>query len=116
MTEMTPFDSRPDPELGAALRAALGPTGEAEFASRFRAALAAESPLEVLARWVWPGLAAAAATLLLAAGLWSARPNGASPSATLDQAFGSDGVGAMVAAADRPNREVVLVAALGEGE
>lgn len=115
MTEMTPFDSRPDPELGAALRAALGPTGDAAFASRFRAALAADTPLEVLARWVWPGLVAAAATLLLAAGLWSFRPD-AAPATGLDQAFASGGVEAMVAAADRPGPEVVLVAAMGEPE
>ncbi len=114
MTGLMPFDSRPDPELGAALRAALGPSGDAAFASRFRAALAADSPLEVLARWVWPGLAAAA-TLLLAAGLWSIRL-GSAPTASLDQAFGSGGVEAMVAAAERPGREVVLIAALGELE
>lgn len=114
MTEMTPFDSRPDPELGAALRAALGPSGDAAFAARFRAALAADTPLEVLARWVWPGLAAAA-TLLLAAGLWSAWPD-ATPAPGLDQAFASGGVEAMVAAADRPGPEVVLVAAMGETE
>ncbi len=115
MTEPMPFDSRPDPELGAALRAALGPRDDAAFAARFRAALAADTPLEVLARWVWPGLAAAAATLLLAVGLWSARPD-ATPAPTFDQAFASGGVEAMVAAADRPGPEVVLVAALGESE
>jgi len=115
MTEMTPFDSHPDPELGAALRTALGPSGDAAFASRFRAALAVDTPLEVLARWVWPGLVAAAATLLLAAGLWSARPD-AAPPASLDQAFANGGVEAMVAAADRPGPEVVLVAAMGETE
>lgn len=114
MTEPMPFDSRPDPELGAALRAALGPSGDAAFAARFRAALAADTPLEVLARWVWPGLAAAA-MLLLAVGLWSARPD-VMPAPTFDQAFASGGVEAMVAAADRPGPEVVLVAALGESE
>jgi hypothetical protein len=115
MTELTPFDSRPDPELGAALRAALGPSGDAAFASRFRAALAADTPIEVLARWVGPGLVAAAATLLLAAGLWSTRPD-ATPAASFDQAFAAGGVEAMVAAADRPGPEVVLVAAMGETE
>ncbi len=115
MTEPTPFDSRPDPELGAALRAALGPGQDALFAARFRAALAAESPLEVLARWVWPGVAAAAA-LLLAAGLWAGRPESATLAATLDQAFAPGELAALVAGDSRPTREVILAAAIGEDE
>lgn len=115
MTEPTPFDSLPDPVLGAALREALAPGGDAAFAARFRAALAGESPLDVLARWVWPGLAAAAAALLLVAGLWSARAP-AVVGVAFDQIFAPDEVGGMVAAATPPGQEVVLVAAFGEAE
>ena len=114
MTEPIPFDSRPDPALGAALRAALGPGGDAAFAARFRAALAQDSPLDILARWVWPGLAAAAAALLLVAGLWSARAPAVG--VAFDQIFAPDGVEGMVAAATPPGHEVVLVAAFGEDE
>lgn len=69
-----PFDHQPDPELGAALRAALdGPEPE-EFLARLRAAVPAEreTSVQVLSRWAPYGMVAAAAA---AAVLWAlARP------------------------------------------
>jgi hypothetical protein len=60
-----PFDSRPDPVLGAELRAALDGDDGVAFLSvlrhRLAEATAAESPWEVLARWAPRGLIAAAA-------------------------------------------------------
>ncbi len=67
---LSPFDDRPDPELGSRLREALtGPAPEA-FLARLRAAVAGaerEDQWEVLDRWSRPGVfaAAAAAALLL---------------------------------------------------
>lgn len=62
MTESnTPFDHRPDPVLGIALRAALAPRGRAEFVARVLAAAAspADPLVDVLARWARLGIAAA---------------------------------------------------------
>ena len=69
MTESnTPFDHRPDPVLGDALRAALAPRGRAEFVARVLAA--AERPadpmVDVLARWSRLGIAAALLAALAA--------------------------------------------------
>ncbi len=68
MTEFTPFDGRPDAELGAALRDALdGPEPEA-FVARVRLAVAHaqdEDSWDVLARWAPAGMVAAAAASLL---------------------------------------------------
>ncbi len=64
-----PFDHRPDPVLGAALRAALEPADQGAFVARV-AALAAEGRAAswdgVLARWARAGVAAAALIALLA--------------------------------------------------
>jgi len=68
MTDMTPFDAEPDPELGAALRDVLdGPDGDRFLARLRRNVLQAgrdESSLDVLARWAPAGLVAAAAAAL----------------------------------------------------
>jgi hypothetical protein len=65
MDEQLPFDSRPDPVLGAKLRAALDGADGAAFLSELRRRLdeetAVETPWEVLARWAPRGLMAAAA-------------------------------------------------------
>ena len=75
MNENTPFDHRPDPVLGDALRAALNIEGRAEFVARVLAAAQrpADPLVDVLARWARLGIAAAllaatAATLLVSRG------------------------------------------------
>ena len=74
-----PFDHRPDPILGMALREALAPRGQADFVARVLAA--ADRPavplVDVLARWARLGIAAAllaalAASLALGRGSQSA--------------------------------------------
>lgn len=68
MTEFTPFDSRPDPVLGAELRAALDSPDADAFLARMRAAVLAagdETTWDVLARWAPRGLVAAAAAAAL---------------------------------------------------
>jgi hypothetical protein len=71
MKDSPMFDHRPDPELGAALRAALEPqTDQAGFVARVLAAYddalerSTVPTWEVLASWFRPGVAAAAAALL----------------------------------------------------
>lgn len=68
---LTPFNHRPDPVLGAALREALQPRdpagGEAAFRARVLAA-AERLPVpvvDVLARWARLGIAAAVAAALV---------------------------------------------------
>jgi hypothetical protein len=64
---MTPFDSRPDPVLGAALRAALSPRDSTVFVSRVVAAAdRPAAPLDVLASWSRLGIAAAVLAALFA--------------------------------------------------
>lgn len=76
MTHMSPFDHRPDPVLGTALREVLRTPDDAAFARRV---LAAAEPLlgaergewwEVLERWLRPELAAASLAFLAGAVLW----------------------------------------------
>lgn len=59
----TPFDHRPDPIVGSALRAFLTPADSAGFAARVLGAAArtpvARTALDVLAGWARPGIAAA---------------------------------------------------------
>ncbi|HET8713636.1 MAG TPA: hypothetical protein VFM23_08165, partial [Gemmatimonadales bacterium] len=64
MKDQPSFDHRPDPELGAALRAALDPPDDqAAFVARVMAqyenALERSSvaPFDVLASWARPGIA-----------------------------------------------------------
>jgi hypothetical protein len=70
MTESrTPFDHRPDPIVGAALRDALTAADDAAFVARVLAAAArplARSPVDVLAGWARPGIAAAVLAALIA--------------------------------------------------
>ncbi len=72
MTDITPFDDRPDEALGARIRAALDRPGIEALVARVRGALVeADSPWDVLARWAPRGLVAAAAA---AAVLWFLMP------------------------------------------
>jgi hypothetical protein len=96
MSESSPFDHRPDRELGALLRDALTSGGEGAFVGRVMSLVderdmvaAAELPWwQVLRGWARPGLAAA---LVLAAGatVWAATAakRSAQPEATLETVF-----------------------------
>src|SRR3989442_6383430 len=71
MTDSQMFDHRPDPELAAALRAALEPRdGQSAFVARVMAGYdealrrATVPTWDVLASWFRPGVAAAAAALI----------------------------------------------------
>ena len=85
--ETTSFDAKPDPTLGAALKAALEPREHAAFVARvvagIDAARAVPPAWEVLARWAGRGIAAALVATFAAALVSRAL---AGP-ATLDEAF-----------------------------
>jgi hypothetical protein len=103
MTSIEPFDSRPDPALGAQLRACLDPDDNAAFAARVRARLPrAGSQWDTLAQWARPGIAA---VLMIAAalGYWvvlqearMAPPGEATEIATGDRPTSSDGLMSVV--------------------
>ncbi len=82
---MTPFDSRPDPVLGAALRDALAPANSAAFVARVLvAANRPAAPLDVLAGWSRLGIAAAVLVALFA-GMAIGRDTGAEDAETTSQ-------------------------------
>ena len=82
---MTPFDSRPDPVLGAALRDALTPGNPAAFVARVLAAAnRPAAPLDVLAGWSRLGIAAAVLVALFA-GIAVGRDAGAEDAETTSQ-------------------------------
>jgi hypothetical protein len=73
MTIINPFDPDRDPALGALLRDALNPSGEDGFLRGLRAAIGAtrqERTLDVLSRWLRPGIAAATVAAVLASYAW----------------------------------------------
>ncbi len=114
------FDHRPDPELGAALRAALDPRSDhAAFVARVmaqydRALQRGTVPmLDVLASWFRPGVAAAAAALI--AGFLIGRtvltPAPTADATTIDAAMApaeGPGLAAFVTAQDPPDASVVF--------
>ena len=120
MKDEPSFHHHPDPELGAALRAALEPRDkQAAFVARVmahydRALERGTVPmLDVLASWFRPGIAAAAAALI--AGFLVGRnfvsPAPAADPATLDAAMApaeGPGLAAFVTAQDPPDASVVF--------
>ena len=117
--ELTPFGHRPDPMLGAALRAALDPGDQTAFVARVVAGFdAARAPSwQILAAWARHGLAAAAVVLLVA-GLLLGRSLRAL--ASLDEAFAASGPSvtapalAALVASQRPPDASVLLAEMAE--
>lgn len=123
MNGPSPFDHTQDPELGAALRAALSPADDAEFSRRVVAAsdgAFAESLRpgwwEVLAAWAWPGLAAALVLVAVTA-VWLGvgQGSGNGPSGLGDPLAAVNGqlaVPALLASPGMPDVDIVLAVAL----
>lgn len=69
MSDLSPFDHRPDTELGGWLRDTLSGSDDAAFAARVMARVPAqivrESWYDILGEWARPGLAAAAVLVML---------------------------------------------------
>ncbi len=121
MTTPSPFDHRPDPELGAALRAVLSGGDDRAFAQRVVAA--AEGQLgarpadwvDQLVRWARPGLAAAL-VLMAGAAIWLGGQRTAESGNLADPLrMADDGlaVPALLASTTDPDVDVVLAVALG---
>src|SRR5206468_11785507 len=107
---------RAEPELGAPLRAALGPReGRAGFAARVMAQYeralgrASVATLDVLASWFRPGIAAAVAALIL--GFLFGRTMLTPAPASFDTAMApleGPGLDALVTSQDPPDASVVF--------
>lgn len=116
MNESPSFDHRPDPELGAALRAALEPKDDhAAFVARVMAQYDATlerssvAMLDVLASWFRPGMVAAAAALVL--GFLFGRTVLDNRAESIDAALApleGPGLAALVTAQDPPDPSVVF--------
>jgi hypothetical protein len=108
MSGINPFDPERDPALGALLREALTGADQAGFLARVRASVALtrqERTFDVLARWLRPNVAAAAAIVLLGVAAWwyrEAKP-GAGGTATVAELLVSDSV---------PAQEILLAGLL----
>ena len=108
MSGINPFDPERDPALGAMLREALTGADQAGFLARVRASVALtrqERTFDVLARWLRPNVAAAAAILLLGTAVWWYREAnaGAAGTATVAELLVSDSV---------PAQEILLAGLL----
>jgi hypothetical protein len=116
MNESPSFDHRPDPELGAALRAALEPKDDpavfvARVMAQYDAALERSSVamFDVLASWFRPGMVAAAAALVL--GFLFGRTVLGNRAESIDAALApleGPGLAALVTAQDPPDPSVVF--------
>lgn len=120
MRDSQPFDHRPDPELGAALRAALDPHGagdQSAFVARVMAQYdsaldrAPIPMLEVLASWFRPGLGVAVAALVLGFLVGRSVLQPTAPTESIDAAMApaeGPGLAALVTAQDPPDASVVF--------
>ena len=116
MKDAQPFDHRPDPELGAALRAALEPKDDqkafvARVMAQYGRALDRSTvpTLDVLASWFRPGIAAAVAALIV--GFLFGRTVLTPAPASIDAAMApleGQGLAALVTAQDPPDASVVF--------
>jgi hypothetical protein len=115
--DTTPFDHRPDPALGSALRDALAAGDDAAFIARVlaQAGRPAEAHWDVLASWARIGIAAAAAAALLAGVLVGrgARAAPSAPAASVDELLaGAAGPsGALVTSPQPPDPSVLFASA-----
>ena|SRR6267378_7244056 len=118
MTESPSFDSRPDPELGAALRAALEPQDDhsafvARVMAQYDTALNRSSVamFDVLASWFRPGMVAAAAALVLGFLFGRTIIDRTTGPESIDAAMApieGPGLAALVTAEDPPDPSVVF--------
>lgn len=114
MSKHNPFDQRPDPVLGQALREALSAPDDAAFAQRVmaRAVAPAATWWDVLGTWARPGLAAALVAAAVV-GFWIGHDQGTHRTATAEDPLSSaaqaaGAVPVLFDAAGPPTMDVVL--------
>lgn len=103
MSSQSPFDARPDPELGAALRDALSGPHAGAFVTRVMARVRQQRQRgweDELTRWFWQGLVAASLAAVLAGWGWSRLATQETADATVARALleGSQPVADIMAA------------------
>jgi hypothetical protein len=129
MPDTSPFDHRPDTELGSALRQALDAGDDAAFVRGVLAALDGMQPVAgpgqwwtVLTAWARPGLVAAMLLIAVAAFSLGVRIGRTSVQSTatattmtdpLNVDTGQVAVPAIMAGSEAPNVDYVLAVALG---
>jgi hypothetical protein len=111
MTDLSPNDAMPDPELGPAIRAALAMPHDGAFVTRVRALVRQQRERgwdEVLAGWFWQGVLAASAAALIVAAAWQV--SGGIPATP---GIGEESVSAQLLDAERPGTDVLLASMSG---
>ncbi|MEP6590227.1 MAG: hypothetical protein ABJC19_03500 [Gemmatimonadota bacterium] len=106
MSDLSPFDSAPDQELGMAIRSALAMPHDGAFVARVRARIGKRAWDDELAGWFWQGLIAASLATVLAGWGWSQVATTSTSSASVASEL-LDG--------SRPGSEILLVSLTSEG-
>jgi hypothetical protein len=105
MSDLSPFDSAPDPVLGQAIREALAMPHDGAFVTRIRARINQRAWEDDLAGWFWQGLAAASLATVLAGWGWSR----IATTAVTDASVASE-----LLDGSRPGADILLVAMTSE--
>lgn len=107
MSDLSPFDAAPDPELGMAIRNALAMPHHGAFVARIRARIGKRAWEDELAGWFWQGLVAASLATVLAGWGWSR----AATTTTAEVTVASE-----LLDGSRPGADILLVAMTSEGK
>ena len=107
MSDLSPFNDAPDPQLGAAIRDALTLPHDGAFVARVRARLGKRAWEDELAGWFWQGLVAASLATVLAGWGWSR----VATTATTEASVASE-----LLEGSRPGADILLVAMTSEGK
>jgi len=105
MSDLSPMNDAPDPELGMAIRTALAMPHDGAFVTRIRARINKRAWEDELSGWFWQGLMAASLATVLAGWGWSRSATTATAEASVASEL-LDG--------SRPGADVLLVAMTSE--
>ncbi|HPF61378.1 MAG: hypothetical protein KC544_05085 [Gemmatimonadetes bacterium] len=112
MTDLSPNEAMPDPELGPAIRAALAMPHDGAFVTRVRALVRQQRERgwdEVLAGWFWQGVLAASLAVVAVAAAWRVTGGvGATPRT------GEESVAVQLLDGDRPGADILLASMAGD--
>jgi hypothetical protein len=111
MTDLSPQDGAPDPELGRVIREALAMPHDGAFVTRVRALVRQQRERgwdDVLAGWFWQGVLAATLAVVLGAVTWRVLDQAATPAAS------EESVAVQLLDGARPGADILLAAMLGD--